>query len=80
MKSKIVILKNNGQIDDAAIYSLPPKEALVAFVMQYFDYNFNTWEYPDIIKGMWESSTVPNHWYWEWGDVVYGSYEVGMVI
>jgi hypothetical protein len=57
------------EIKFEASYSISPKEALVAFIMQTIFKNFNTWEYPEIIEGMWESETVPNHWYYNHGQV-----------
>lgn len=57
-------LKENGNIKKIAEYGLNPRRALVCFVMQSRK-NFNTWDYPDEIKGMRESSTVPNHWYFD---------------
>jgi hypothetical protein len=75
MTSVIVALDENGNIYDCAIYSLNPKSALIAFIMQTFDCNYQTYDYPDTIKGMWESNINKNHWYWEDGNVIYGSYE-----
>ena len=48
-----------------AEYSIAPKKALVAFVMQNVYHNYNTWEYPEQIKGMRESDTVKDHWYYD---------------
>ena len=66
MKTIIYELKENGDgnINKIAEYTLSPKEALIAFVMQSRK-NFNTWDYPKEIKGMRESNTVPNHWYFD---------------
>lgn len=33
--------------------------------MQNIFHNMNTWEYPETIKGMRESDTVPDHWYYD---------------
>ena len=46
-------------------YTLPPKQALVCYVEQYINNNWNTWEYPEEIKGMRESQTVKDHWYYD---------------
>lgn len=46
-------------------YTLPPKKALVCYVEQYINNNWNTWEYPEEIKGMRESQTIKDHWYYD---------------
>ena len=48
-----------------AEYSLPPKAALVAYVEQKYRNNLNTWEYPEQLEGMRESSTLADHWYYD---------------
>ena len=66
MKTIIYELKENGDgnINKIAEYTLHPKDALVCFIMQSRK-NFNTWDYPKEIKGMRESNTTPNHWYFD---------------
>lgn len=66
MMSKILSLKEGESgIKELAIYSLPPKKAMVCFIEQFIRKNFNTWEYPEEIEGMRESTTVGNHWYYD---------------
>ena len=66
MKTIIYELKENGDgnINKIAEYTINPKDALVCFIMQSRK-NFNTWNYPQEIKGMRESKTVSNHWYFD---------------
>lgn len=47
-----------------AIYSLPPKKALIAFVERERG-NYNTWEYPNAIPGMFRSAFMEDRWYIE---------------
>ena len=66
MGSMIYILEEgNPQMRKVAEYSTSPKEALVAYVEQFVFENFNTWEYPEKIEGMRESSTLADHWYFD---------------
>ena len=44
-KSIIRTLDENGQITENAIYTLDPKQALIAYLEQTINRNFNTWEY-----------------------------------
>ncbi|MCC2256177.1 hypothetical protein LKD70_17485 [Ruminococcus sp. CLA-AA-H200] len=48
-----------------AEYSVDPKPALVAYIMQSLYNDYNTWDYPVMVKGMRESDTVKNHWYYD---------------
>lgn len=65
MGSMIWILEEGKGYRCAAEYSLPPKAAMVAYIKQYVENNWNTWEYPDVIEGMRESDTVADHWYFD---------------
>lgn len=57
--------EKTGKINRLCSYSISPKRALVTFIMQFLRRNYNTWEYPDSIPGMRESSTVKDHWYFD---------------
>lgn len=57
--------EGNPEIVKKAEYSIEPKKALIAYVMQNIFHNFNTWSYPDEIKGLRESDTIKNHWYYD---------------
>ena len=48
-----------------ASFSLPPKEALIAYVEQVIFKNANWWEYPKELSGLRESTTLKDHWYWD---------------
>ena len=54
-----------GEMQRVATYSLPPKAALVAYIMQAIKNDWSTWQYPEVIKGMRESQTVSDHWYYD---------------
>lgn len=45
MFSVIKILDDDGKITDHAIYSLDPWDALICFLEQYLNKNYNVWEY-----------------------------------
>ena len=64
--SFIFELKENGDggVRKIAEYTLPPKKAMVNFIMQSRG-NYNTWEYPETIKGIRQSDTVPDLWYFD---------------
>ncbi len=49
--STIFRLCSDGEIIEEATYTLPPKQALVAFVRQ-LQGNWETWTYPEEIPGM----------------------------
>ena len=44
-KSIIKTLDENGTITDNAVYTLETKQALIAYLEQTINKNFNTWEY-----------------------------------
>lgn len=58
--SKIFRLCSDGEIIEEATYTLPPKQALVAFVQQ-LQGNWETWTYPEEIPGMIQLS-VSGRW------------------
>ena len=60
-----VLKEGNPYAQKKAEYSLEPKKALIAFVMQDIHNNFNTWEYPEHIKGIRRSDTFADHWYYD---------------
>lgn len=66
MLSMIYELKE-GNLDmrKKAEYAIEPKKALIAYVMQNIFGNYNTWEYPENLKGMRESDTIKDHWYYD---------------
>jgi hypothetical protein len=74
MTSKIIELKANGEQEEKALYSLSPKKALIAYVMQNIKRNNNTWDYPEELEGIKESGTKSNVFYYDDGNVVIGSF------
>lgn len=58
MKSLVMLFDaRKGEFVKEMLYTLPPKEALIAGMMQHKG-NVNTWEYPKDIKGIYKSSVV----------------------
>ncbi len=45
MNSIIKTIDEKGRISDNMIYSLSPKQALIAYLEQAYSRNFNTWMY-----------------------------------
>lgn len=65
MKTVIWELKEGDpDMRQKAIYTMEPKRALIAFIIQRKG-NTNTWEYPDHIDGIRESDTVKDHFYYD---------------
>ena len=58
MKSVVMLFDAiKGEFIKEAFYSLPPKKALIAAVMQYKG-NTNTWEYPTDLDGIYKSHII----------------------
>lgn len=56
--------EKTGKIERAAVYSLDPKQAIIAYIMQARK-NFNTWNYPADMPGIRESGRRVNHLYYD---------------
>lgn len=56
--------EKTGKVERVAVYSLNPKQAIIAYVMQSRK-NFNSWEYPASIPGIRESGRRVNHYYYD---------------
>ncbi len=69
------LTEGDPRMRKVAIYTLPPKQALIAYIEQRLYNNFNTSEYPDDFEGIRESSTISNHFYFDKKKCVYGGYE-----
>ena len=64
-QSEVIALdEKTGVISTVAVFALPAKAALVAFIQQ-MNGNYNTWDYPKVPKGMRESPTAADHWYFD---------------
>lgn len=65
MTSIVAMLENGSdkQPQWVAAFSLAPKQALVAYLMEE-DGMLDATAYPEQIPGMWESQTVPGRWYY----------------
>lgn len=64
--TRICKLHSDGRIINVAAYSIDPKPALVAYLMQTIHHNYNTWEYPEIVNGMYAGIT--DNWYYDTPD------------
>ena len=63
--TRICKLHPDGRIIEVGtIFYVDPKPALVAHIMQVIYHNYNTWEYPEIVDGMYPSK-VSNSWYYD---------------
>lgn len=65
MLSSIYVLEEGMTLRKTAEYTLPPKQALVAYIKQVLFNDYNTWTYPEIVEGMRESDTLADHWYFD---------------
>lgn len=66
MKTIITLLNDEtGKIEEKAIYTIEAKKALIAYIMQYVKNNWNTWTYPENIKGIFGSTKRENTFYYE---------------
>lgn len=74
MLSLIYELDENGKLEKKAEYTCSTKQALINYVMQFKKKNFNTWTYPKELKGMRESPTVKDHYYYDYNNLVIASY------
>ena len=72
MLSIIYELEENGKITEKAIYTCNSKKALINYVMQFKQKNFNTWTYPETLEGMRESPKKDNAFYYDY--IVIASY------
>lgn len=68
--TRIYKLHSDGRIINVAAYSIDPKSALVAYLMQTIHHNYNTWEYPEIVNGMYAGKVADNadNWYYDTPD------------
>lgn len=65
--TRICKLHPDGRIIEAATFTLDTKSALVAYIMQVIHHNYNTWEYPEIVDGMYPSQ-FSDSWYYDTND------------
>lgn len=65
MASMIYECDSNGKITKVAEYSVEPKQALINYVQQYMNGNWNTASYPKRMKGIRESRMKKNHFYYD---------------
>lgn len=57
-----------GKIVEIGVFvGIDPKPALVAHIMQIIRHNFNTWEYPEVVEGMYRG-IVSSNWYYDTQD------------
>ena len=74
MLSLIYELNSEGKISKKAEYTCNTKQALINYIKQFKERNYNTWTYPDTLTGMRESPNKDNTWYYDYNDLVIASY------
>jgi hypothetical protein len=57
--------EKTGKIDRQATYTVPGKQAIINYIMQYIKHNFNTWQYPQDINGIRESDSRKHTYYYD---------------
>lgn len=67
--SVIMKLDEDGEFHELATYTLPPKQALIAYYMQTEKKNFNTHQYPKDLDCIHERAFGKGYQYFK-GDVV----------
>lgn len=72
MITEIHMLNDNCLLPKMAVYTLPPKKALVCAIEQHIFHNFNTNSYPEEISGMWAGHY--GAWYYDNGDYILGAF------
>ena len=74
--SNINVLYDDGRMkENVAVYILDAKEALVCYIKQFIENDFNTWQYPEMIEGMHKSNKRKNTWYYDHEDMHIQSYQ-----
>lgn len=65
MKSIVVVFDmTRGEIVNKILFTQPPKKALIYTIMQRNE-NYNTWEYPSNLEGIYTSPTIKNRYYYD---------------
>lgn len=73
MLSIIYELNEEGKIEEKARYTCNSKIALINYIKQFKEKNFNTWEYPKTLKGLRQSTIKNNVWYIDYNNMVISS-------
>lgn len=71
--SMIYEMNERGDVTRKAMYTLDAKKALICYVMQKQN-NYNTWDYPNDLKGIRESDKAPEHFYYDYNGLVLAAY------
>ena len=67
--------EKTGVITRKAEYTLPAKQALIAYIRQTIYNDYNTWNYPENINGMRESSKGEKGCYFDHDGIILAAYE-----
>ena len=67
--------EKTGKIERKAEYTLDAKKALIAYIMQYTRNDFNTWEYPENIDHMRQSTKGEKGYYYDYNNTILAAYE-----
>ena len=65
MTTNIYECNSDGKITQLAAYSVEPEQALINYIQQYINGNWNTMNYPKHMKGVKESKIKKNHFYFD---------------
>ena len=79
MATQINIYNEETGVKEASfIYSLGLKESIIATIEQFFKGNFNTWQYPTDIEGVFTGSSRidQNRLYKQYGDYIIQAWEI----
>ena len=75
MKSIVTLFDaKKGMFISEQLYSLPPMKALICAVEQYKG-NFNTWDYPDKLDGIYKSNIIESGLLYNINDLIMYSQE-----
>ena len=65
MTTIFVVDEKTGKVERKCSYSVDPEKAIVNYIMQYIKNNWNTWQYPEYIESVRQSTKAPGHYYYD---------------
>ena len=68
---------STGNIEVSCIYhGISRQQAIINFIQQYFNNNYNTWNYPNTIEGIYKSNFIKDRILYNYSDdiVIYAQY------
>lgn len=63
-------------IKEYIYHNMTRKKAIICFLKQEIDHNYNTWDYPNDIDGIYKSKSIKDRIYYDLSDnqVIYSQY------